>query len=184
MSRRCTEPRETALSAPLPVPSICTGPEKLWAMEAISRVLCPRHLAAPGRQPFIWGRRFRRPRAAYPGIRRQWRHRGDHSHPIFGLAPGGVWQAGTSPCRWWALTPPFHPYPSSAVPPSPGCARLRRPRAGFGAVSFLFHFPEAYARWVLPIAAIPGARTFLPRNVRERPPCLQRPTVNDRISAV
>ena len=26
------------------------------------------------------------------------------------LAPDGVWQAAASPRRWWALTPPFHPY--------------------------------------------------------------------------
>ena len=33
--------------------------------------------------------------------------------PLFGLAPNGVWPAGVSPHRWWALTPPFHPYPRS-----------------------------------------------------------------------
>ena len=32
--------------------------------------------------------------------------------PLCGLAPNGVWPAGMSPCRWWALTPPFHPYPN------------------------------------------------------------------------
>src|SRR3954449_1807701 len=26
------------------------------------------------------------------------------------LAPDGVWLAAASPRRWWALTPPFHPY--------------------------------------------------------------------------
>src|SRR5881392_966353 len=26
------------------------------------------------------------------------------------LAPDGVWRAAVSPRRWWALTPPFHPY--------------------------------------------------------------------------
>src|SRR5919202_1152192 len=26
------------------------------------------------------------------------------------LAPDGVWRAAGSPRRWWALTPPFHPY--------------------------------------------------------------------------
>src|SRR5437763_15669766 len=26
------------------------------------------------------------------------------------LAPDGVWRAVVSPRRWWALTPPFHPY--------------------------------------------------------------------------
>ena len=48
------------------------------------------------------------------------------------LAPDGVWQAAASPRRWWALTPPFHPY----------LGRLRRCA---GAVSSLFHFPSAFA---------------------------------------
>jgi len=30
---------------------------------------------------------------------------------LFGLAPRGVCPADRSPGRWWALTPPFHPYP-------------------------------------------------------------------------
>src|SRR6266508_4052398 len=32
-----------------------------------------------------------------------------HRSP-FPLAPHGVWLAAVSPRRWWALTPPFHPY--------------------------------------------------------------------------
>jgi len=32
------------------------------------------------------------------------------SAPLFGLAPGGVCPADASRRRWWALTPPFHPY--------------------------------------------------------------------------
>ena len=31
--------------------------------------------------------------------------------PHYGVAPGGVYTAGTSPYRRWALTSPFHPYP-------------------------------------------------------------------------
>jgi len=34
--------------------------------------------------------------------------------PLFGLAPDGVYPADRSPGRWWALTPPFHPYPADA----------------------------------------------------------------------
>src|SRR3954471_15555377 len=41
------------------------------------------------------------------------------------LAPDGVWLAAASPRRWWALTPPFHPY----------CRRLRRVVAGSGLLS-------------------------------------------------
>jgi len=37
---------------------------------------------------------------------------GRPSVPLFGLAPDGVFPAGRSPDRWWALTSPFHPYPS------------------------------------------------------------------------
>ena len=33
--------------------------------------------------------------------------------PLFGLASGGVCKAIQSPECWWALTPPFHPYPAS-----------------------------------------------------------------------
>src|SRR5260370_10804433 len=40
------------------------------------------------------------------------------------LAPDGVWLAAVSPRRWWALTPPFHPYRRRL-------RRTRRRRAGF-----------------------------------------------------
>src|SRR5436190_17451152 len=53
------------------------------------------------------------------------------------LAPDGVWLAAVSPRRWWALTPPFHPYLRGlarslaggllSVPLSVGFRRLGRP---------------------------------------------------------
>src|SRR5207248_5490758 len=53
------------------------------------------------------------------------------------LAPNGVWLAAVSPRRWWALTPPFHPYLRRlarsvaggllSVPLSVGFRRLGRP---------------------------------------------------------
>src|SRR2546425_3304050 len=53
------------------------------------------------------------------------------------LAPDGVWLAAVSPRRWWALTPPFHPYLRRlarsvaggllSVPLSVGFRRLGRP---------------------------------------------------------
>src|SRR5213076_333063 len=55
------------------------------------------------------------------------------------LAPDGVWLAAVSPRRWWALTPPFHPCPGVSG------EMLRR-----SAVSFLCHFPSAFAAWVAP----------------------------------
>src|SRR5918996_1594632 len=35
---------------------------------------------------------------------------GPRLRDLFRLAPNGVWRAAVSPRRWWALTPPFHPY--------------------------------------------------------------------------
>ena len=35
---------------------------------------------------------------------------GQRQRSLFHLAPDGVWLATVSPQRWWALTPPFHPY--------------------------------------------------------------------------
>src|SRR5688500_14016073 len=35
---------------------------------------------------------------------------GQRRRSLFRLAPDGVWLAAVSPQRWWALTPPFHPY--------------------------------------------------------------------------
>lgn len=59
-----------------------------------------------------------------------------------GLAPGGVYIAEKSPVRWWALTPPFHPY-------------LLR-----GGI-FLLHYPWSHLHWVLPSTLAHGVRTFL-----------------------
>src|SRR6266576_6080516 len=76
------------------------------------------------------------------------------------LAPDGVWLAAVSPRRWWALTPPFHPY----------LQRLRRD-ASLSAVSFLCHFPSAFAAWVRPSVLPCGVRTFL----EPRGPAVTRP---------
>src|SRR6266536_4916799 len=35
---------------------------------------------------------------------------GPRRRNLLHLAPDGVWLAAVSPRRWWALTPPFHPY--------------------------------------------------------------------------
>src|SRR5438445_8936181 len=86
---------------------------------------------------------------------------------LFGLAPGGVYLAGRSPGRRWALTPPFHPYLT---------ARLRRFTLPGG--NFLWHFPSGRPDWELPSALLCGARTFLQPRIRSavtRPP---RPAVS------
>src|SRR5215831_9441066 len=55
------------------------------------------------------------------------------------LAPDGVWLAAVSPRRWWALTPPFHP-----------CLGVSGEKLRRSAVSFLCHFPSAFAAWLAP----------------------------------
>ena len=55
---------------------------------------------------------------------------GPRQRDLLRLAPDGVWLAAVSPRRWWALTPPFHPYRRrlrrSAPRRSPFCATFRR----------------------------------------------------------
>src|SRR5437773_10161881 len=78
------------------------------------------------------------------------------------LAPDGVWLAAVSPRRWWALTPPFHPY----------LRRLRRDASPL-AVSFLCHFPSAFAAWVAP-ASCPAVSGLSSRRLaapRSHPAC-------------
>ena len=67
--------------------------------------------------------------------------------------------AGRSPGRWWALTPPFHPY---------------RDRERHGGM-FLWHCLEGFPYWALPSTLPYGARTFLVRSSRTRPPSQLEP---------
>jgi hypothetical protein len=76
------------------------------------------------------------------------------------LAPDGVWLAAVSPRRWWALTPPFHPY----------LRRLRR-EARRWAVSFLCHFPSAFAAWVAPASCPSVSGLSSSREARGHPAC-------------
>ena len=66
------------------------------------------------------------------------------------------------PRRWWALTPPFHPYPH--------LTRRVRPLA----VCSLWHCPARRRGWVLPTIVLCGVRTFLgaagARPTTTRPP--------------
>src|SRR3954454_6292274 len=78
------------------------------------------------------------------------------------LAPDGVWLAAASPRRWWALTPPFHPYRR----------RLRRyVVGGLLSVPLSVGFRRLACASVLPC----GVRTFLDRPVssagRDHPAC-------------
>src|SRR5205814_2121226 len=68
------------------------------------------------------------------------------------LAPDGVWRAAVSPRRWWALTPPFHPY----------LRRLARSVAG-GLLSV--PLSVGFRRLGLPSVLPFGVRTFLERRL-------------------
>ncbi len=97
-----------------------------------------------------------------PVTRRLWprtRFLGGQRHRnLLRVAPDGVWLAAASPRRWWALTPPFHPYPGISRVPV--------------AVSFLCHFPSAFAAWGFPSVLPCGVRTFLePLPARGHPAC-------------
>ncbi len=79
--------------------------------------------------------------------------------PLFGLAPGGVYQAPAVTGGAGELLP--HPF---TLTPAAGA----QPAAG--AVSFLWHFPSRRRDWALPSALSCGARTFLSlaRTTRQR----------------
>src|SRR5438128_4914836 len=77
------------------------------------------------------------------------------------LAPDGVWLAAVSPRRWWALTPPFHPY----------LRRLARSAAG-GLLSV--PLSVGFRRLGLPSVLPCGVRTFLEPLAR---PAVTRPAV-------
>src|SRR5690349_17883447 len=94
------------------------------------------------------------PLGSYPGPRRA-----ASTGPVR-LAPDGVWQAAASPRRWWALTPPFHPYRG----------RLRRSvRGGVLSVPLSVGFRRLAHASVLPF----GVRTFLDcSSSRGHPACM------------
>ena len=74
-----------------------------------------------------------------------------HGSSIWSCSEWGLPCREVLPPARCALTAPFHPYLSPALPPAPS------------AVSFLWHFPSAHAAQALPGTLPCGARTFLPR---------------------
>ncbi len=114
--------------------------EKKFAGRPISRVLCPRlSLRARASGARARGERRGNGHLSSPPIARRIEQptrgssrAGTSPAPIFGLAPGGVCRASLSPGCWWALTPPFHPYPLPAKPQA-----VRRVEGGI----FLLHCP-------------------------------------------
>src|SRR6202011_4482482 len=102
-------------------------------------------LPGGGGRPSIYDAGCPAPPAARPGTwgEQPWTA---NRPSLFGLAPGGVYLAGRSPDRRWALTPPFH-----------------RCRGLAAALSFLWPSPSGRPDWALPSALLCGARTFLGR---------------------
>src|SRR5918911_4938567 len=65
----------------------------------------------PGRRPSLLDGGYPPPPATYPGAtERATPGPAAPARPLRGLAPSEVYPAGRSPGRWWALTPPLHPY--------------------------------------------------------------------------
>src|SRR5437762_1206869 len=95
------------------------------------------------------------------------------------LAPDGVWLAAVSPRRWWALTPPFHPYlrqinrraGKAATTPNGIASEAveRYASGGLLSVPLSVGFRRLGRPSVLPC----GVRTFLePRRARGHPACV------------
>jgi hypothetical protein len=81
--------------------------------QAVSRVLFPvsppsRGCRGDGGGSSLSNRRCRRPPAAHIGRSGNWPTFAPRAEAL-ALLPTGVYQAGTSRCRWCALTAPLHP---------------------------------------------------------------------------
>ena len=89
------------------------------------------------------------------------------------LLLAGVYRAGTSRCRWCALTAPLHPYLCWPAD--------RSPQAAIGGV-FLWHCPHGRPHRALPgRPGHRGARTFLNRPDRSWVETRQRSTDRDHL---
>src|SRR4029077_16065651 len=67
--------------------------------------------AADEGRSYIWDAGYPAPRAAHLRHAKRATPERRSARSLFGLAPGGVYLAGRSPGRRWALTPPFHRCP-------------------------------------------------------------------------
>ena len=106
-----------------------------------------------------------RPRFA-PWLKRRFTRgeRGPRSPLLFGLAPGGVYQASASRRIWWSLTPPFQLF-RPALPP----ANQRSGRLGSFLFCGTFHAPPGRnpGRYPAPCPLEPGLSSC--RTVSEEP---------------
>ena len=121
-----------------------------WGVRAVSRILFS---TQGGRRPFIWVRRCRRTRAAYP----RFIEPDQLIAAYLALHAVGFTVPRLSPAARCALTAPFHPCLCPCGP---------------SAVCFLWHFPYARrrhrTRWALPTTVSCRVRTFLDPKGRGR----------------
>jgi len=103
------------------------------------------------RRSFLWDVHCWTPRATDPGCGQKTAH----LHPLFGLAPGGVYHAGP------VARPAVGSYPTLSPLPAPKCRRF----------ALCGTFPRLAPGGRYPPPCLPGARTFLQRFWhRQRPP--------------
>ncbi len=116
--------------------------------QPVSRILYP---VSTGWWSSIWDRRYRRPLAAYPSLERC----GPQHRLLFGLAPGGVYQAGPVTRTAGGLLPHLFTL----------AHRRRMRHSAGGRFPFLWHFPSGRPAWALPSSLPFGVRTFLGRGL-------------------
>ena len=131
---RPTRPRPRA-------PAARQGPRGGGRVDLYAGFCCRPPLPARRWRPSILARRCRRARATYP----QARTSSPRAPAARSCSGRGLPSRRSHLRRWWALTPPFHPY---------------RP-ASRQAVCFLWHCPAGRPGWLLATALLCGARTFL-----------------------
>ena len=96
--------------------------------------------------------------AAFP--KREQRRAALKTEPIRPCTGRGLPSPAGHPAGWWALTPPFHPYPRHDS------------KAEAQAVSFLWPYPWGRPRSPLATSLPYGVRTFLCGSVKTRSGCL------------
>ena len=117
------------------------GPRGGGRVDLYAGFCCRRPLPVRRWRPSILACRCRRAHATYP----QARASSPRAPAARSCSGRGLPSRRSHLRRWWALTPPFHPY---------------RP-ASRQAVCFLWHCPAGRPGWLLATALLCGARTFL-----------------------
>ena len=108
--------RSDSLIGPIPV-ALSVVQQPMVIMEKADEPTCtPGSVAAhryrPGRwRPFILDHCYQWPRATYPLTRAS----SLQAPAVRSCSGRGLPSRGGHPSRWWALTPPFHPYPPESA---------------------------------------------------------------------